>query len=126
MDAVGIKNTYKEKKEVNHIDGDKHNNSVENLEYVTHSENMRHAFASGLSKHNGYIPSMKGHKNPHPGYNKKPIMCVETNEEFKSITDCANKMDLNPKHVGDVVCGRRKTHKGYKSARQKSVKAMQN
>jgi len=34
--------------EVNHIDGDKLNNSVVNLEWVTHSENMIHAWASGL------------------------------------------------------------------------------
>jgi hypothetical protein len=35
-------------KEVNHKDGDKHNCSVGNLEYITHRENMDHATRLGL------------------------------------------------------------------------------
>lgn len=39
-----IKNT------VNHIDGNKKNNTIENLEWATNTENMQHAFKNGYFK----------------------------------------------------------------------------
>lgn len=38
------------KREVNHIDGNRMNHSISNLEWVTASENMKHAYVNGLSK----------------------------------------------------------------------------
>ena len=38
------------KKTVNHINGNKQNNSLENLEWSTYSENVQHAFDTGLAK----------------------------------------------------------------------------
>jgi len=46
------------KPQVNHIDGDKSNNSVANLEWVTCSENAQHAFDIGLRR------GMKGDSHP--------------------------------------------------------------
>jgi hypothetical protein len=47
------------KEEINHIDGNKTNNNLDNLELSTRSDNVKHAFKIGLRSNKG--------KN-HPGY----------------------------------------------------------
>ncbi|MCM3314862.1 NUMOD4 motif-containing HNH endonuclease [Psychrobacillus sp. MER TA 17] len=46
--AIAFLENRENKLEVNHIDGDKKNNSVSNLEWATRLENMRHAKITGL------------------------------------------------------------------------------
>ena len=70
------KNPYN-KLEVNHKDGNKLNNYADNLEWVTSSENHKHAYKIGLQKISGGAL-----------LNRKKVKCVELN----IIADSLNEM----------------------------------
>lgn len=85
-----------EELEVNHIDGDKENNNLKNLEWATKSENQRHRY-DVLKKPNG---------SKKVGVKAVKIETGET-QEFEKIIDCANYYQIPPSTLrGYLTTGR--------------------
>lgn len=95
------------KTQVNHIDGNKNNNSVSNLEWVSPSENMVHAAKNGLSA------IYKAHNT-----NKKPICQIDKEgniiEVYESIAQAAKVIGIHHSLISKVCNGEYKqTHGMY-------------
>lgn len=106
-----IKNTFN-KPQVNHIDGNKTNNIVSNLEWVTASENSKHSYKIGLS--NAWHKKNSGKNTP----TAKAILQLDLNgnliKEWECGLDAVRKIGCNSSGISRCCHGIIKKHYGYK------------
>lgn len=87
------------KPQVNHIDGNKLNCKVSNLEWCTNQENQDHARATGL-----YDSQLKCYSFKHPrGFRV----------DVTGLNDFCDAHNLNASHMSAVASGKLYQHKGW-------------
>lgn len=90
-----------DKREVNHKDGNKHNNHISNLEWVSHKENAIHAFENGLTNTKHMDKEI---------IQLKDGVVINT---FKSISEGERQTNIKVCNISSCCHGRQKTAGGY-------------
>jgi len=91
-----LHDSYAEGKEVNHIDGNKLNNHVDNLEWVTRTENLKHAYKLGLI-------SVEGQLNPKNVLDEETVLEIYNRLLLgERVSDLASEFGVGRSTVGSI------------------------
>ena len=90
--------------DVNHIDENKENNDLSNLEWLTHKENLNYGTRG---KRAG--DALKGDKNSL----SKPVECIETGEQFNGLREAERILGIPSTRISQACKRHTRTAGGY-------------
>lgn len=93
------------KPEVNHINGVKHDNRADNLEWVTHSENIKHSYTTLGKK-----------RNPHFNVYRKWVACIKDGkiiDKFHGTREASRQTGIRQARISECCLGKTKHAGGF-------------
>lgn len=110
--ALAFIDNEQSKEEVNHIDGDRSNNRLCNLEWVTRSENHYHRY--NYLKQKGVNLGKTGKLN----WNSKPVVMKNLDgkkiKTFPAVMEAMRQTGINDANIRQCIYGKTHTAGGYK------------
>ena len=91
--AIYFRDNKSNKTQVNHINGIKDDNRLENLEWVTQSENATHSFANGLQQVTKPC---------------KKVVDLLNGTIYESVTDAAHAYGISRSYLSNMLIGKTK------------------
>lgn len=89
--------------DVDHKNGIKWDNRVENLQWMTRSDNVKRAFEMGLAK---------PHCSDNSGAPPRKVKIIETGEIFPSISDCARAINGSAGAICQCINNKKDKYRG--------------